>query len=708
MLNLDVYIDNTLLDYSQTGNLNLVYSVEATEDPSKTRGSFAERSLALPVTKLNRSILENNKNRLRAEIKANGVTVFQGFAQVREVELTNNNYQFIPKSYKVNFFGGNVDWFSQIKDLLIKQLDFSDSTHVLDEATVLNALYNQNFDNSTFTYNLIKYHDWLNNSSVDIIEFTACLFIFQVLEKIINQAGYNFNSNFANTELGKSLIMPCPFPLKLGDQYAEDYLNATAEKTVTQSKAPLAFGLELRFENLIKTPPLQTAPIYIVNDPTLFSGASAYIVPVDGFYKMRTRINIANVNKPVPGNTTPFNLLLATDLQGIVQNVSFLVETTDVNRAVTAEIVVQAVAGEKLYNFILSGGGSGGVSFDVIGGLFEIVGEAEIKQGLNVDFQYLVKNWKCGDFIKNLPFNLRFEVSELTRTVTCEPAFNYLLDSIEQGFYTSTVNQLPCDLSKEAKQVFLVDQNKLNSFSYIKDSTTGSLETLGGSTAPINGCIYDLGDQFKDETSENENAFFILPPHLLDITIRSSESNKTPLVPLLWSLDYTENTIVLPSDKVIPEFATILIKPDPLTRTDGIDGLINISTSGGVQQFNNPISFAINYNDLTGQDFSLKFGNETVNNNTIVGLFERFYLSQFVNVKNALQVELRVLFDFLDVLNFSFRNMFLLDNKEFIVQELNYDPSTRESSKTIVLQNVAATDDDLNGLDSSTTSTLIQ
>ncbi len=703
---LEVYINNTLLDISENAeSLKLIYSVEALEDPSKVSSTFAERSLVLPASKTNRSILEDNQERLPAEIYSNNIKVFEGFAQVAEVPLTGTNFRLKDKEYKVNFFGSNASWFSQIKDLNLSALDLTSSNHTLDETTVLDGLYTNIEQNSTFGYCLIKYCNFQLLDAVSITEFTPFLWLSQLVRKIINFAGYKVESNFLESDFARSLIFPCYLPNKLGDQYAEDYLNIRAERTITDT---ITIPKGLQFSNLVKSPPLQSPAPFIASDASLGFGApSAYIVPIDGFYKVRGFITIDNVVK-APLDDAIFFINIISNITGFIGGAGFAAQLGDSGRRIDFEGITEAVTGERIYIQIFAGlTNPPTVSIDITDlGEFEVIGEAKIKEGLDIDFKYLLQDFKAGDLIKNLPFNLRFSTDETTKIVTIEPAHDYpLRGGLQTGFYRSTTNALFCDLGREARKVNLLDVARKKQFLYATDETTDTLNDDRTETIEANSAIYDLGENFDDKTDEDDKTFFVLSNHLLDGSIKADDSDKTPLVPLLWSADYNEETSVNLEDRVTLTQATLLIKPELSTRT-AVDGRININTAAGVQSFINPVSFAFNYNDETGEDYSLKFATENLAGLNIIGLFRRFYLQDYANIKNAKQIDLYALFNFTDILSFSFRNMFVLDNKEYIIQSIEFEPSKRDSTKIVVLENVIPTQEDEEHIENSLVNTL--
>jgi len=432
MAEIKVIIDGQVAELPPNGlNLPLTYSLRSREGLAINSGSRSEYSFELPGTKHNDSIFNQfydpaiytitEQAFLSASIEVDGLPFFIGRCQLQSVTLRQDQYFWQGKSYKVAFYGNNADWSTRIGDLLIKDLPFT--PHVYSYTDCINLWYS-NYPTTDFKYLPIKFKDWATFGEVDALtDSHPALFVISIMEKAFASIGYTLNSFFLTTDFFKRLIMPVPILNRyLQGEYGEDYLNASFNELAVPYTFP---GAQIICTN-------QT--IFPLVGPNPYDNTTGiYTAPANGFYLIKFRAEIYNVT-----GTGQADFFYAINTPPI-----FLLGTPTVSAAgeFYYEAVVQLVAGDDLYFGF--GGTFGGADANYY---IDIIGEAEIVDGIQMDLKYVIDpSLKVIDLIRGIAhaFNLVFETNEGSRTVQIEPADKFLLESrqpddsdLEDGFYT--------------------------------------------------------------------------------------------------------------------------------------------------------------------------------------------------------------------------------------------------------------------------------
>ncbi len=694
-MRVQIFINSQELDYIEGIQLPLNFSNESSSDPALITGFFAERSIEVPASKNNVSILQDSIARFEAQIIINGLTVLSGFAQVKKEALKGKAYRFSKFNYQVRFFAGNASWFSTIKDKTLAELDFSQDIHVLNEANVISGFYGGTASSSNYCYLLIKYAEWKNFNYIQIDEATPALYVAYIFEKIINEAGFDLDPNniFFTIQKIRELTLPVYLPLKVGGQYGEDFLNASFVKTSQTTVPRLLLVQGIRFDAIDKDPPLAVSSPLILNDSFLYLGnpttASTYNVPVNGFYEGKASINLVSTSQIAPVYNHALVILDRASATTLAVR-PFQTTPTTSNEIIEIKDIFELNLSDKIFAAIVFDPLATPADSFIIDGInFEIIGEAKVEEGFTIDFKYFLQDWNQGEFLKGIQalFNLKFETDYKTNTISIEPADTFVLDGLQEAFYQSNLGTLTEDLSKPATSTNLLNLASRTVFSYAsQDQTLTTLNERNAESLPFGASRFVVDPlTFEDSEQTRENSFFSLCPYLFDVLIEGANSKVEPQIPLLYTADFNEEKNLAASDKSIPNFPIILSKPDNELRET--DGTINILIGGAITERKNPVSFAINYNDHSGNDFSLLYGSQVVNQKQIIGLLERFFLQEYIRLENAKQIEFRAILSNLDIINLSFRQKVIFENKEYILQEIQeFNPLDRLSTKCILLE----------------------
>ena len=645
----------------------------------------------------------------------NGTQVLSGKVQLKSVTGIGVKYGFRGDNYAVSFVGDNADWFLLLKDKQLgRDLDWTIENHTFDGPTIQSGL-NQ-FPVDGYAYGVIKTKDWANNDGppdyknrVSLFECTPLLFIGRILEKAFNSVGYTLLTGFFANPVNERYVLPVILPEKYPQEFSEDYLNIIAEKNVPTlvNSFPVLQGFD--FDNQVKTPPISN-PFLLSIAPTLpgitAGNTGQYTALNDGFYSFTIRVEVNNII-----GTPDLNIGILTT-SGSPNGVQYIIGTvTAANNGDIFEVnvIAEMSAGDVAEFFIGVNGINTVDSVELLGNI-EVIGEAKISDGSPIDFRYLLNTWKITDFIKGLTaaFNLCWETDADLRTVLCEPKDNYLvtnratsITAIVPGFHVNNSNDLTpkVDLKKEKRTQAKNEVAEVQQYRWAQDSADKTAEAQNSlEKLPFDSSQYILPlNRFKKDTEENENPFFAPTLMYYDETIRPDGEELTPLIPLLFPDDYTVNRNA--------EENNVIFKPRILWYGGqrGDDGEFKvIDQNGSPTDFLLPALFFVNYNDPTGLDVSLNWSDLTIRGNLVQGQMRRFYLNDLARKRKGKETELSMYWNEIDILELSFRNKIFINNKLFLLKEINsYSPIIDRSTKTILVYDTAAEQEDVNRIENT-------
>ena len=690
MADIRVIIDGKLADLPPKGlNLPLTYSLKSRDGLTINTGSRSEYAFELPATKQNDDIFNrfwdvggitlNKQLFLNASIEVDGQPFFIGKCQLQSVTLRQDLYSWQGKSYKVAFYGNNSDWSIKLRNTFIYQLDFG--THLYERDAIL-AAWDNTYATDFYKYVLIKWKDWNVFGEADTLESTPALFVRHILEKIFASIGYTIDTNFINTDWFSKLILPIPIGDRIDDgQYGIDYLNVKANSPVFTVSSPLNYA-PFQIDTQTSAPLIGANPF----NTTFYE----YTTPINGYYLCKIIVIASN-------NIAPCGYGFGFRVNGIS---GFAVPVFQ-NGIFSYEEVLQLNAGDIIDVIALDVLISNSMDVQVF---IEISGEAEIADNTILDFKYLInKSWSALDFIKGLAhaFNLVFETNEATRTVRIDPADRYLLEDrvfptpnfrqFIRGFYfrnqQKTIN---VDLLKGGELVSDTKKESAITLMWKEDSNDPTVEAMNeGQNVGLLSAKYNFeANRFGKNESVIQNPFFAPTVIIVDEEIKEGGSEKDVMIPLIWSTNYLEtSTSTEKNIKVLPR---LLISEKIVT---GYNGLANIRISSGVGSYQPPATYMIDFNDTQGFQTSLSFSNETVNGFNIIGLMQRFYLSELVRWQNGKQLEIYMYWDIVMIQNLTFRDRLIINSDTYILQEINsFDVTKSGSTKTYLIQDYKEVD----------------
>lgn len=150
--------------------------------------------------------------RAKAIISTDTLPELVGYCQLTDIEILDERRH----TYKVVFYGVVADLFKNISDKKLSDIDWSDLNHDLTAANI-EGTFTPTLGEG-YVYPLINY----GNLSIKFPTFRAApdrfrpwLFCKEIWDRIFNDAGTRYVSNFINSEKFKRLIYSCDEPMRV-------------------------------------------------------------------------------------------------------------------------------------------------------------------------------------------------------------------------------------------------------------------------------------------------------------------------------------------------------------------------------------------------------------------------------------------------------------------------------------------------------------
>lgn len=679
------------------------YSIESAE-PGKVNGAYSKRSITLPATKTNREIFEdieqgdvvlNKANKiLPARAEVGGLVVLSGKVQHQRTTLRGGFNKFLPSAYQVVFVGNNADWFSDIANLKIRDLNWG-----MLELTAANydtyGATNASAHDVCFT--LVKWAPWQVEGKVSYPELTPALFITSILRKAFDAIGYDLTSVFESEPFSR-LIQP--LPLQYDPEYMKAFVNAGASLDTVTIPGNGPFGYEettIIFDD-DTTPPNQDGG----NNYNTTTGE--YTVPVSALYYIK--IEFVSPLTLDPDNQSAIIMVNGSGVGGGFVNASGVYIFEYIGELKAGDVVKilwvyseQNIVPVPITNYTITD--------------WQLTIEAEKntwKLGETMEFDYLIPSeLLVADLIKDLTriFNLNWETDPLSRkvfaypkdafVVTHRPGGTGALTNTEfDGFFkrdteTDITRKIDLDGNGEMELLDNTKQDYVLAWE-VGDPTTEELERRNA-TSLYSARYRHADDRFQQGAEWNYTEYFTKTVHLNDQTITSSASDKAVQIPLLYGANYFENPEAEPDYTLAPR---LLYFAGRRSGDDGYVRMYNAATSA-TTDYDYPCSFMVNFSDPSGADFSLSYGDElTAYGATTRGLTKTLHVHNLRRVEEGRQYFMDVFWNELDINALTFRNALNVLGQRYILWRIDgYRPGINSATKTYMLLDILPTVADL-------------
>lgn len=204
---LRLWINNSEVDLIEGETVALTLQANNVEDPSTFQSSFSN-SFEIPLTRTNRQILGNAQaigdnstlyTKLPCRLEKDGLPIVSnGFAVINE---TSN------ETATITVFDGVADFFTEIGDRVLSELDLSSLNPTWDLTEVTNNT--QNTWSDGYVWALANYGD-LTTTTVDVRYQHPSIFVKYLFQEIASQfSSYSFvSNNFYTDSFFETLILP--------------------------------------------------------------------------------------------------------------------------------------------------------------------------------------------------------------------------------------------------------------------------------------------------------------------------------------------------------------------------------------------------------------------------------------------------------------------------------------------------------------------
>jgi hypothetical protein len=201
-------VSGEILDQFENTVIAQTYSVNAIGDISTRQGGFSN-AFDLPLTDRNAEILGfpqdvNTSDRspylkVDADLIDIGAVIATGYIKIKSVEKGK---------VKCNFFSGNSNWFSLIKDKKMTDLDLFRFNHVWDDVVQAASITNEGSDG--YIYPLIDYGAFGSNTTLDANtdEMFPASYVSIVLKQIFFDIGWKAEGELLDDPLFQQMILP--------------------------------------------------------------------------------------------------------------------------------------------------------------------------------------------------------------------------------------------------------------------------------------------------------------------------------------------------------------------------------------------------------------------------------------------------------------------------------------------------------------------
>jgi hypothetical protein len=254
-------------------DLNMIFQLSDVTEPQKRKANYV-RKFTIPGTKNNNQLfngifeqgysvhLLNPNKKLNAQVLFNGNIVFEGALQLNKIIKNNDNQKI---GYEITIYGSLADFFNDIKDAKLSDIDFSEYNHNMIRENIMaswaskvpyyiknegpqpppvftGAGYTAKSMNGFIIKNGVKQpfvlgegyvYPFINkgqtsmNLGTSTLDWTPAVYVKTIMRKIFDKYGWKWRSNFFESETFKRLIIP------YGKEKITDDFFASLGKTET-------------------------------------------------------------------------------------------------------------------------------------------------------------------------------------------------------------------------------------------------------------------------------------------------------------------------------------------------------------------------------------------------------------------------------------------------------------------------------------------
>jgi hypothetical protein len=225
----EIYIENQRLDLYKDISAEFTYNIDDVKDFSSRNTNFS-KTIVIPGNATNNKLFGHifefgnsnfynpsadnvgyNFNAAKSAacvVYVDKIQIFKGVIRLLEIIIDNGSIE-----YECAVFGELGGLVSAIGNAKLEDLDFSAYNHVWSKTNIVNSWDQASGTTASgmgYFYPLIDYGQVSHNNKLDfeIGAFRPALFVREYMKKIIEGAGYTWESAFFDTNLFKRLVIP--------------------------------------------------------------------------------------------------------------------------------------------------------------------------------------------------------------------------------------------------------------------------------------------------------------------------------------------------------------------------------------------------------------------------------------------------------------------------------------------------------------------
>lgn len=189
---------------SRTGFYSKTFSIVGDTEANKVFNHLFDTNIIVQNTSTENFTPDFNPN-LKASFQhwADDLVTFQGFCKLDNITIEDEKVV-----YHLTAFGGAGEFFEEVGEKRLEDLDLSAYNHSFTRANVVASWTNDYTDG--YVYPMIDYGHKYQRNWWSWTEFRPAVFVKAVWDQIFTEAGWSYESTFLSTDNFEKLIMPSP------------------------------------------------------------------------------------------------------------------------------------------------------------------------------------------------------------------------------------------------------------------------------------------------------------------------------------------------------------------------------------------------------------------------------------------------------------------------------------------------------------------
>ena len=252
-------VNNSPVDLSDNFDILISKSIADIKSP-ETRSSEWTKTVVIPGTRANNKLFGhifeveqtiqsttqfapdfNPNKKADVVVLLDEIEQLRGFIRLIQINVLDST----DIQYECSLHGKTADLFTNIADLKLNQLDFTEYNHILSSGNIIDSWDTQIYKNGStqafaygqgYVYAMIDKGHPTNIAVWETKQFTPCLYAKTVIDKIFTNSGFSYtNDSYFNSNDFKRLVMPNPSPLTADAAILESRRFKASRITTSQS-----------------------------------------------------------------------------------------------------------------------------------------------------------------------------------------------------------------------------------------------------------------------------------------------------------------------------------------------------------------------------------------------------------------------------------------------------------------------------------------